>query len=775
VATAAKPLVDPLNRQPFAGNVIPQSRISPQAQFFLKYLPAPNTAVGATSYAALTNNLLQHQTRADIRMDHQLSATWQLMGRYSINDNDESDPNPFTTLGAFPLHSRAMSATISLTHEFSPRWMNESRVSYYRSIFLFGPTLGGTNFNQQAGVKGFDDTTSIYSFPQITLTGYATFTGSPSDQRPKSNRIRNLQYADNAAWSSGRHSVKFGAELMHQTAGFFNGSRSVGIFNFANTYTNYAFGDFLMGYPDSVTRDYFKQLNGDWANFWGFYVQDSFRATQNLTINIGMRFELNSLYNGIRGQKSAFDFSNAKLIIPSTIDPAVQPLTAQFQQLFSDRIEYTNAIGLPSSIQPFQKNWAPRIGFAWRPFGSNKWVIRSGYGIFYNFPDSNTVNNTVATIPFIAAQTVSNDRPPAVPTRTWADYLLGQSVVTANPTHAVCAFGFAANSCSTPDVDTGEVNMHVTYLSEWNFAVQRQLSASNSFEVAYAGNKTTHLNQNIGINDPLPGAGNIQNRRPYPQWGVFVYATFDENASYNALQAKFDQRLWRGATALVSFTHAKCIDGGTLQGGTTITLLKYYRGVCDFDLPNTFAGSFDYLLPFGKGKQFLSSAHGIVNQLVNGWELAGILTLRSGQPFTPTISGDTANTGVSGQRPDVTGAPLMLNNPACWFFTSANTSCTALASNAKDTFAVPPAQLRYGTGGRNILRADGLKQVDFTVIKTFPFSETRGLEFRAEMFNILNHPTFAVPTATINTSSGGQVSSTLNAARIIQLALKLRF
>ena len=217
------------------------------------------------------------------------------------------------------------------------------------------------------------------------------------------------------------------------------------------------------------------------------------------------------------------------------------------------------------------------------------------------------------------------------------------------------------------------------------------------------------------------------------------------------------------------------MDAGTLQGGTTITRLKFNRGVCDFDLPNTFAGSFDYQLPFGKGKQFLSNANRIVNQLVNGWELAGIVTLRSGVPFTPTLSGDIANTGVSSQRPDVVGTPVIVGNPACWFYTSANSSCTALAPGVKDSFAVPPAQSRYGNGGRNILRADSLKQVDFTVIKTFPFSEARGLEFRAEMFNLFNHPTFSAPTSTINTSSGGQVSSTLNAARIIQLAVKLRF
>ena len=243
----SKKIVDPLTRTPFPNNMIPANRISPQAGFFVNYLPSPNVLLGSTNYAALTNNLIQNQTRGDIRLDQQISSSTQLMGRYSINDNDESDPNHYPTLGAFPLHSRAQNATISLTHIFGPKWLNETRVSYYRSIFLFGGTLQGTNFNQEAGVQGFNDTTSAYSFPQITLSGYSTFTGSPSDQRPKSNRIRNWQYADNVSYSSGKHNVKIGAELMHQTAGFFNGSRSVGIFNFSGAYSGDAFGDFLLG------------------------------------------------------------------------------------------------------------------------------------------------------------------------------------------------------------------------------------------------------------------------------------------------------------------------------------------------------------------------------------------------------------------------------------------------------------------------------------------------------------------------------------------------
>jgi len=227
---------------------------------------------------------------------------------------------------------------------------------------------------------------------------------------------------------------------------------------------------------------------------------------------------------------------------------------------------------------------------------------------------------------------------------------------------------------------------------------------------------------------------------------------------------------------LGSYSFAKCIDYTTNESGVpTISLWRFYRGVCDNDMPHSFVGSFDYLAPVGRGRRFLSNARGLVNQIVGGWELSGILTLRSGQPFTPTISSDTANTGVGSQRPDVIGTPIMPRDPNCWFYTSANAACAALVSNGADAFAAPPSQVRYGTGGRNILRADGWKQLDFTVMKQFPITESKQVEFRSEFFNFLNHPTFSAPGTNINSASGGQVASTLNAARIIQFALKFRF
>ena len=760
--------------KPFAGNIIPATSFSPQALYFLQYLPTPNTSQGSTSYSAQTNNLLQHENRGDVRIDQQISASTQVTGRYSINDNQENDPNPYLTLGSFPLNSRAQNATISLTHIFNPRLLNETRVSYYRSYFYFGGTLQGTNFNQLAGVQGFNDTTNVFSFPQIVLTGYSTFTGSPSDQRPKQNRIRNWQYADNVSYTVGRHSIKIGAELLHQTAAFINGSNSVGAFNFVGTYTGDAFGDFLLGYPDNVTRDYFKQLNGDYQNFWSFYVQDNFRLTPNFTLDLGVRLDLNGFYSGIRGQKSAFNLTTGKLIIPSSIDPNVQPLTPTLLNLFSDRLTFTKTLGLPDSIQPVQKNWAPRIGFAWTPFGGTKFVVRSGFGIFYAFPDSNTLNNTVATVPFVAAATVTNDRPPLAPTRTWGDYFLGQPNVSANTSGAVCPFGYVALSCATPSVDSGSISLRSQSVSEWNFAVQRQLTASTSVDVAYVGNKTTHLNQNLNINDPIPGPGQIQPRRPYAQWGPITYPVFSENANYNALQVKYESRNWHGLNTLVSYAWSKCLDSGSLQGGTTLLLLNSNHGPCDYDLPQTFTGSFDYALPFGQGKHFLSSANRLINAVAGGWEATGIVTLRSGIPFTPTINGDVANTGVTGQRPQVIGNPVYVGQPNCWFYVAANSACTALDPSGVSAFATP-GTFTYGNGGRNILRANGIKQFDFSMLKTIAIDEARQLQLRAEVFNILNHPTFSAPSTAINSTSGGQVSSTLNAARIIQLGVKFIF
>jgi hypothetical protein len=217
------------------------------------------------------------------------------------------------------------------------------------------------------------------------------------------------------------------------------------------------------------------------------------------------------------------------------------------------------------------------------------------------------------------------------------------------------------------------------------------------------------------------------------------------------------------------------MDNGTDEAGPVATQLYGANyAPCDFNQKNTTSASFNYALPFGHGKAFANSDSRLVKYTLGGWNLSSVVTAKSGLPFTPTISSDTANTGVGSQRPQVVGTPTTVGNVSCWFYVSSNPACKSLAPNATNAFAVP-AQYTYGNGGRNILLAQRLIQVDLSVMKEFLFTETRRLEFRAEFFNIGNHAVFAAPTTTINLSSGGQVASTLNSNRIIEFALKLSF
>jgi hypothetical protein len=443
--------------------------------------------------------------------------------------------------------------------------------------------------------------------------------------------------------------------------------------------------------------------------------------------------------------------------------------------LFQDRIETTGNLGLPQSIHPADYNdWAPRIGFAWRPFGSNQWAIRSGYGIFYAYPDTNLPNNTVQTVPFVQSQQVFNDRPPTLPSLTFGNFFQGQPIVSANPNPGqLCSFGFAANSCSTPSITAGLIHLHDTYVQEWNFSVQRQLTPNVSLDVAYVGNRTNRAQQFIQRNDPPPAPGAIQGRRPYPQWGTIRSVEYGGFGTYNALQVKLQSREWHGSSFLVSYAYSKCLDNGSSEGAApTALLIPVNKANCDFSIPHNFVASYSYALPFGRDRAFLKNMHAWEEGILGGWNIAGITTLQTGLPFTPTISVDEANTGVGSQRPNVVGTPTVLGNVSCWFYVAANSSCQGLGGSA--AFALP-AQYTYGNSGRNILRGDGLVQFDFTVSKRFKFSESKSLEFRSEFFNIFNTPTFALPGTTIDTASGGQISSTLNAGRTIELAMKLFF
>ena len=297
------------------------------------------------------------------------------------------------------------------------------------------------------------------------------------------------------------------------------------------------------------------------------------------------------------------------------------------------------------------------------------------------------------------------------------------------------------------------------YDQHWNFGVQHELWKNAVIEVDYVANKGAFLNGTNAANNPPAGAGAIQARRPYPRFGTINYFSQDVATNYHSLQAKFEKRMANGLWYLISYSFSKSLQrvNAPATGGNT----AWEKSLSDFDIPQNLALSWGYELPIGHGKKLLANANALADAVLGGWQVQGIVVLRSGRPFTPTISADRANIGIGGQRPNrlATGK---LDNPTVekWFDVSA---------------FVLPAQFTYGNSGANILREDRFKTFDFSIFKQFRITEGSKLQFRAEAFNVTNTASFAIPATAIDTTTAGRVTSTASQPRQIQFALKYNF
>jgi hypothetical protein len=500
----------------------------------------------------------------------------------------------------------------------------------------------------------------------------------------------------------------------------------------------------MLGYPRQVTRAFPTDTFGGEGNYYHFYFQDDIKVNNRLTLNLGIRYEYSPWLKGYRNQLGTFDPTAAKPVIIAGDDDQID-LDAQFAgssaySLFQDVIQTSSQAGLPLSItRPDKNQWAPRVGFAWRPFGE-KTVLRGGYGIFYETENTDgRVNNNM--IPFKLDETAFNDQ--ATPSRTMADFFLGRALTAS----------------AAPSLGPTYTKLRMGSDQHWNFGVQHEIRSNIVAEIDYVGNKGSFLNGTNAANNPPAGPGAIQSRRPYPRFGSINYFSQDVSSIYHALQVKLEKRVSAGLWYLASYSFSKTMihQNAPATGGNT----AWERALAEFDVPHNLAFSWGYELPVGRGKRWLAGARGLTGALLGGWQMQGIIGIRSGRPFTPTISADRANIGIGGQRPNRL-ASGKLDNPTAerWFDASA--------------FAVP-AQFTYGNSGANILREDRFKGLDFSIFKQFRVTEGSLLQFRAEVFNLTNTPSFGPPNTAIDTAPAGRVTSTLSQPRQIQFALKYNF
>lgn len=750
------PVRDPLTGDPFAGNVIPQSRINPATSFFLQFMPAQNTPAGTFAYAAPFQDT---QNQGNARYDHIFSAKDSLSARYTITHLERFNPGGYPTNGGSTQRMRAQNLAIVETHVFAPTLLNELRLGYTRMHNANINQGLGTNYTAQSGIRGFEETSLNFpGFPQLSITGFQGIAGNAF--QPLVNPTNMYQIVDNISWIRGAHTLKFGTDLRNYRLASTNSANSRGSFSFSPNYTGQAFADFLTGYPTSGARAFPRNLFGLSETRYHFYVQDDWKLSSNLTLNIGLRYELNIQPTPLDYQSAMFNFNTGRWAV-STLDGQINLISQQVSRFayprFQNLIDKATDVGLPNKLLYNRYNdFAPRFGLAWRPFGDSKTVVRTGAGIFYLLTSgNNAVSAPIINVPFIVDESKQ------------------QPVANGRPTLDVRNFfePFSANANFTTPLTYG-VNPRVKTptMYQWNFAIQREIVPNLSLEAAYVGNKGTYLERALPQNLPRISSTDLrpfQQRRPRPEFGTGFYYDNRENSNYNALEVKLEKRVSGGVSFLVGYSWSKVIDGAsTDQGGgdgpEDPFNLRTMRGRSSFDVGQRFITSFSAELPFGRGKKFGSNLSRAADLAVGGWQLQGIVTFQGGFPFTPTIASDPANVAFAyARRPDVIG-------------TGKVDSCRQERCFNIADFRVP-APFTYGNAGRNILRGPGLNNWDLAIFKNFNFTERVYLQFRAEAFNAFNNTQFNNPNANIELpTQGGRIFSAKD-PRIGQFGLKMYF
>jgi hypothetical protein len=741
-------------RTPFPGKQIPANSLAPQALYFLPYIPTPNTALGTAVYSP--NQALRRE-EIMLRADRQITSKDKLFVRWSYVDNREGDPAAFPALGTAILSGLADNVDVAETSTLRPTMVHDFRYNYLVGNYRSQAYFQGTNFNSLAGITGLEGSqdNSIATLPAFAFSGYAGFSGQAGDGRPKfQNRVVH-EFTDSLTWIKGKHILKFGTDIRYFKILFTDTRSHVGSWNFNGSFTQNpastagtgdGFADFLLGYPNSGTRSNPATWWGGYGTYWHFFVQDDIKVSNRITLNLGLRYEYSPWLTAYRNVVSTFDGNSSKpIIVASTdgnIDLGAQPVAAAGYGLFKNLIQTSNNVGLPVAISiPDKRQFAPRIGLAWRPFGE-KTVIRGGFGIFYE-PESTTVRLNFNFLPWNISETI-NATQNVVPNRTLANFFLG------------APFG---SSITTPSWLPALTHMRMGYDQHFSMGIQHQLRKKMSVEVDYAGNRGRFQESSDPFNDPPAGAGAIQPRRPFPLFGTMTWRSQDASSQYDSLQAKVEQRLASGVWFLVSYTWSRSF--GWAENPGIGGDYAWEKAPVSFDVPQNLAISYGFELPFGKGKHFLSQAGKLTNNVLGGWQATGTVIFRSGLAYTPSISRDAANTGVGGQRPNRICSG-QLDNPtlAVWF--------------DKNCFTAP-ANFTYGNSGAGILRSDYLGSVSISLSKQFAITENSRLQFRAEAFNLPNAAYFNGPSTAIDSATVGRVTSTSNSPRQMQIALKYNF
>jgi hypothetical protein len=747
-----------LSAQPFPNNTIPANRIHPISSNYLqKYVPRPNLTAGFAANNFLnTEGQRTDSDQENVRIDYLMSPSHTLMGRFSHSDELQYNPSNTPAMGT-NVDSKVYQAMLRHTWLLGANKVNEIKFGVSRlANGQIAPRAYVENAVDELGVPGLDTSNPIYwGVPRFQPGGgISAFGDGPDAPFQAWDTIFHL--SDGFSWVTGTHSIKFGADIERTRFNAISGTVPRGRFSWNGLYTTTGapgvsttvvnnMADYLLGLMSQSE----SQVGNPIASFRGLtmagYIHDTWRVTPKLTLNLGLRYENDRPFKDKNDAIVNIDFRWDNSVFPTFVRAGEgDPYEGDPQFRLPSTIPYVRdgRFGR-GALRPDNTDFAPRLGIAYSL--NDKTVIRTGLGIYYVHDIGTGYYEIVRNAPFSIRQQENADT--NRPNLNW---------------------GRPFSQTGTPTFFLAVENHDPTaYVPQWSFGVQRQLSESTSLEVNYLGSSGVYLRRLIIYNNPEPGPGNQNARRPFPIFnGGFQTMNGSAHSSYNSLQARLQQRFSRGFTFLGSFSWGKSIDNGSgvrQQNGDTFAPANVYdlkaeRGLSAFDFRRRLTTSLLYELPFAKD-----------NKILGGWQIGSILTLQDGfHVDTGCNSANSVQNNGSTCRPDATGIspdlPRGEQDPRRWFNPAAFVN------------RLPGgAPFRYGNAGRNVVTGPGVISWDFSVNKNFQFTERQRLEFRAEFFNLPNHPIWANPGTGFGSTVFGVIGSTRADSRQIQFGLKYLF
>ncbi len=790
-------------RTPFPGNIIPSNRLNPIALKFLSLFPASNSpGLNFTHASNFNQTYTQHvnDDRVDIRIDQNFGSKQRVFGSYAFDNRKFQNPNVYGSIGdpvQFIYPSEPDSVKFGYLYTLTPSWIAEFRYAYNHLFFGQQPGSLGYDISQLGFPQDVVNGVQVKVFPRLT---FSDLTGTSTGLGPASNTMMGDQnsnvFAGSIAHVAGNHDIKFGTQIRRDFANRFTSPPGDLGFAFSRIFTQgpnplaasttagSSIADALLGLADTGSTSRLNKsvphLTHNWAQ--AYYAQDDWRVNSRLTLNLGVRWDIQFPMVEANNNLDWFD--------PN----APSPLAAQFPGL---NLKGAVVFATDSKRNPWIANMhdvAPRVGLAYRITDAS--VLRAAYGIFYA-PNPYGVSDNVGvgfsqSTPFVStlnsATTIATISNP-FPNGLLQPFGMG---ATASPSAQLGqAITFAQPGSPTP------------YLQQWNIGLQQQVGSSMVLAATYTGMKGTHL-ADTGYfltqlrPDQLNSTVTQQVANPFfniikigtlasatvragqlltafPQYSsVQVQYPTEASSSYHALLLKAEKRFTHGFTFLLSYTLSKLIDDGSgvasflepATGHQNGYNRRADRSVSDQDVPQRFVTSFTYALPFGRGRMMGSNWSPIVNGIAGGWQVTGIVTLQRGIPLGITTT-DTSQSGGGLLRPNNNGQSAGLSG-----------SPESRLSRYFDTSVFSqPAPFTFGNTGRNLpdVRGPGQRNLDFAIFKDIPVREPVHLQVRGEAFNLTNTPWFANPDTNLQSPTFGAITSQFNSPRQIQISLRLAF